>query len=298
MRKSALNYPYNAIEDLIGKSVVPFDPEKDIRGKEFTPDQMQGLDVALSSCLPREQEAFLLRYKEGKSLKDVGTAMGVTQERVRQIINKTLRKLRNPSRFNRIRYGNEVYLEMEKEKEEKKKENEALWEKEQKFEKTKLYLSPRSYNALKRAKKNIVADLLEMTEEDFEKIYGLGVQSIDEIFSKLFSFKEQCGEDLAEFSAFPFFPEIKEKPEKEKVSSSKKEKEKRVMLIKTDGYSISSWIFENYEEGKKEMDKQYSSFEPEELEEEWAEMSYCENYDAILYNNGEDVYVWKIVELN
>ena len=46
------------------------------------------------------------------------------------------------------------------------------------------------------------------------------------------------------------------------------------------------------------MEKQYSSFEPEELEEEWEEMSYCSTHDAILYNNGEDVYVWKIVELN
>lgn len=297
MRKSSLGYPYNAIEDLIGNSPIPFEPIDDIRGKKLTPDQMQGFEVALSSCFPREQEAFLLRYKKGKNLKDVGAAMGVTQERARQIINKTLRKLRNPGRFNRILYGNEAYLEMEKEKEEKKKENEALWEKEQKFEKTKLYFSPRVYNALKRAKKNTVKDVLEMSEEGFTKVCGIGVQSLNEIFSKILYFKEQCGEDLEEFSLSPFFVEIKEKPEKEKDSPSSK-KEKRVMLVKTDGYSISSWIFENYEEGKKEMDKQYSSFEPEDLEEEWAEMSYCESHDAILYNNGEDVYVWKIVELN
>lgn len=296
--KKSLNYPYNAIEDLIGKSVIPFGSDDDIRGKELTSDQIKGLEAALFTCTEREQEVFYLRYQEDKTLKEIGLSLHLTTERVRQIVAKTLRKLRHPNRFNRIRYGNEAYLEQEAKKEELKRQNELLWEKEQRAKVAAIYLSPRSYNALKRAGKNTVSDLLGMTEKDFTKVYGLGVHSINEILSKLSFFKEQCGEDIAEFSMHPFFPEVDVNEEKEKVSPSpKKEKEKRVMLVKTDGYSISSWIFENYEEGKKEMDKQYSSFKPEELEEEWAEMSYCESHDAILYNNGENVYVWKICEI-
>ena len=69
------------------------------------------------------------------------------------------------------------------------------------------------------------------------------------------------------------------------------------MLIKSADDSISTWFFESYEEGKKEMDKQYDSFSYIELEEDWAEMSYCGDYNAILYCNGYAVYIWKIVEI-
>lgn len=71
-------------------------------------------------------------------------------------------------------------------------------------------------------------------------------------------------------------------------------KTKKAILIKTDGYEIDHWFFDDVEQAKKEMKRQYDSYYPEELEEEWADDSYCSDDYAILYNNGEDVFVWRV----
>ena len=72
-------------------------------------------------------------------------------------------------------------------------------------------------------------------------------------------------------------------------------KTKKAILIETDGYSITHTFYDGYKEAKEALDKRYIELLPEDLDEDWADMSYCGEYDAILYNNGEDVYVWKIV---
>lgn len=72
---------------------------------------------------------------------------------------------------------------------------------------------------------------------------------------------------------------------------------KKVMLIFTNGYEIRTETFPATEEAQKEMQKQYEHFMPEELAEEWAENSNIGSMDAILYANGEDVFVWKVIEI-
>ena len=72
---------------------------------------------------------------------------------------------------------------------------------------------------------------------------------------------------------------------------------KKAILIKTDGYSIDCWFYENCEKAKEAMREQYNAYEPEELEEDWSDLSHCSDTDAILYNNGENVYVWRICEI-
>ncbi len=61
----------------------------------------------LSSMLPREAEVLALRYglADGQvhTLEEVGDRFGVTRERIRQIETKALRRLRHPSRSNRLR---------------------------------------------------------------------------------------------------------------------------------------------------------------------------------------------------
>ena len=74
-------------------------------------------------------------------------------------------------------------------------------------------------------------------------------------------------------------------------------KTKKAILIKTDGYSIDCQFYDDYNQAKVAMDEQYNSYNPDELEEEWADLSYCSSHDAILYNNGEAVYVWRICEI-
>jgi RNA polymerase primary sigma factor len=62
---------------------------------------------ALRSLLPREERIIRLRFgmdvPSDRTLEEVGDAMGVTRERIRQIESKALRKLKHPSRSRRLR---------------------------------------------------------------------------------------------------------------------------------------------------------------------------------------------------
>lgn len=73
---------------------------------------------------------------------------------------------------------------------------------------------------------------------------------------------------------------------------------KRYLLIKTDGYSIDTCFRDTYQEAEAQMRKEYLDAKPEEEEwdESWAEMSYLESHDAILYT-GENVFVWRILKV-
>ena len=61
----------------------------------------------LETLSPRERDVILMRYGLGdgrnRTLEDVGRHVGVTRERIRQIEAKALRKLRHPSRAQKLR---------------------------------------------------------------------------------------------------------------------------------------------------------------------------------------------------
>lgn len=74
----------------------------------------ESLEKVLSTLAPREEKILRLRFgfDDGieRTLEDVGKMFNVTRERIRQIENKALRKLRHPSRTKHIRdfYGFET----------------------------------------------------------------------------------------------------------------------------------------------------------------------------------------------
>jgi RNA polymerase primary sigma factor len=76
---------------------------------EFMLQEMvrQTLDEGLETLTDREEKVLRLRYGlfDGKNhtLEEVGREFGVTRERIRQIEAKALRKLRSPSRQNKLR---------------------------------------------------------------------------------------------------------------------------------------------------------------------------------------------------
>lgn len=67
----------------------------------------ESLENVLSTLTPREEKILRLRFgfDDGieRTLEDVGKMFNVTRERIRQIENKALRKLRHPSRTKHIR---------------------------------------------------------------------------------------------------------------------------------------------------------------------------------------------------
>lgn len=71
----------------------------------------------------------------------------------------------------------------------------------------------------------------------------------------------------------------------------------KYVLIHTDGYDIDYVdSYTDLGEAQKAMECQYKDYLPlDGLSPEWEEMSYINTKDAILYENGEAVHVWKII---
>lgn len=79
-------------------------------------------------------------------------------------------------------------------------------------------------------------------------------------------------------------------------NQKKSESKEKWLLIRTDGYDILTFHFDDYCKAFEEMEKQYESFKPEDWFENEKEMSHMSDIDAILYENENNVYVWKIVK--
>ena len=64
----------------------------------------QDMERALAQLAPRERNILCMRYGltsvDGSTmtLKEIGRAYGLTRERIRQILDRALRKLRHPTR--------------------------------------------------------------------------------------------------------------------------------------------------------------------------------------------------------
>lgn len=71
-------------------------------------------------------------------------------------------------------------------------------------------------------------------------------------------------------------------------------KSTRYMLIVSDGYSIDSTIYPSRENAREALIKAYEKLTPNEWNEDFKDMSYLDDDFAILYANGENVYVWNI----
>ena len=92
------DYPHNLILSSIG--IWELDPPA-----AYTPEILAGIEYAIGTLSHREQNLLHLRYKERKTLKEIGGFFGVSQERVRQIERAALRHLRKPDRWQLITNG-------------------------------------------------------------------------------------------------------------------------------------------------------------------------------------------------
>ena len=71
----------------------------------------------------------------------------------------------------------------------------------------------------------------------------------------------------------------------------------KALLIRTSGYEIDISKFPSIDDARNEMKNEYKRLTPTEFDPDWESMSYCDENNAILYCNGEDVYVWKVYEI-
>lgn len=198
-KREVLNYPDNLIDLFFAD-----DDDVDIVYVEEHFDK--NFIELLETLSLRESECIRLYFKEGYTLESVAKQMGVTRERVRQIISKGLRRLKHPSRIKYLRYGKELY-ELQNNV---FKMKEALENKikiiAKRIAMPSLYsvqaqtvellpidvldLTVRSYNCLRRAGINTIGDLLLLSEDKLRTIRNLGNKSVKEILTKLEPYRD------------------------------------------------------------------------------------------------------------
>lgn len=175
---------------------------------ELTPDVLAGIEYALSTLNEREQLALCRRYKEQKTLREIGEEIGVKQERSRQIETAALRKLRSRRNMSFMTKGVDGYI-----KERCKIEYERGYqvgysagyqqgvdEAPQGISKAgmsvtivslpieALDLSVRSYNALRKAGYVTIGDLLKVDEKEIIHIKNLDTKQRQEVAVSLYRY--------------------------------------------------------------------------------------------------------------
>lgn len=174
---TTLPYPDNLLYDIFGGE-WEFPRPGDFDGS---------LEYVLHTLTERERRVLDFRYKDGLTFEEIGKRFCVTRERIRQIHAKSLRKLRHPDRLNYLKYGVSGVISLKTEsareaalaslpKPDIKPEDIPLEE---------LELSVRSYNCLKRAGKNTLREVSEMTFDELCHVRNIGKKSVDEICAVL-----------------------------------------------------------------------------------------------------------------
>lgn len=68
------------------------------------------------------------------------------------------------------------------------------------------------------------------------------------------------------------------------------------LLVVTNGYSVEHTPYQTRGEAKNQMEIAWKALAKDLQSDEWKEMSSLGEEQAILYYNGEDVFVWDIIE--
>lgn len=185
MNNKIYDYPKNLICDVLnqGDAVLPDDAERAVSY------------VICTALMPRESNALFFYYHEGYTFEQIGRerGFGVTRERVRQIIEKALKKLRKPVWSGYLIYGYEVQEKRKAERETQERLREQAYQ-QLPFTAKKLEdldLSVRSFNSLRRAGCRTAGDVLSLGREALIDLRCLGKKSVAEIESKIFDCAEE-----------------------------------------------------------------------------------------------------------
>lgn len=192
------NFPNNLIKDIIGTK--PTEPAPvDIVGTVY---------YMICTLLNETQMDVIIRYYTTEaSLPNIAKSMELTPERIRQIRNNALRRLRNIKTHDMLNQGLAAFYENEKEIAAKYAYDKGRSEKPspepivtKEYKKCKdvrdpiqnTDLSVRSFNGLKRAGFNTVLDVINASPDKIIKVHSIGQKSYNEIVEKLIS---DYGED-------------------------------------------------------------------------------------------------------
>lgn len=188
-KKEVKQYPENLLCAIIGErniEAIGFNSDMSIVGER--------LEKMLDTLLPREKEILHIRWKNRFSFQTVAEMYNLTKERIRQIENKALRKLRHPTRWAFIKDGIDIKaekikaLELAKAKKEQKIQDFQF----EKIEIEHLDFSVRAFNCLSRAGYRTLKDLLLATDEDLRNIRNAGPHTVNEVKNKIAPYRKEC----------------------------------------------------------------------------------------------------------
>ena len=172
------------------------------------------IDVLLEDLKEREKEVIILRFglRDGhpRTLEEVGKEFNVTRERIRQIENKALRKLRHPSRTKYIRdfLGSQTKGSPSKKQEKSVQAAKSVQQEinqTQRPKETYDYVSDSEFNAAIQealehltAKESIIFSLRfgidygqGLTPEEMETLYGITKAELCSVETKAFLFMDK-----------------------------------------------------------------------------------------------------------
>ena len=69
------------------------------------------------------------------------------------------------------------------------------------------------------------------------------------------------------------------------------------LLVVTNGYSVEHTPYQTRDEAKAQMEIAWKALAKDLQSDEWKEMSSLGEEQAILYYNGEHVFVWDVIEV-
>ena len=103
----SLDTPVGEEEESTLGDFIPVDEENDVEDTAIRNALASFLDTLLATLTPREEKILRMRFGfydgNPKTLEEVGKEFGVTRERIRQIEEKAIHKLRHPSKLNKIK---------------------------------------------------------------------------------------------------------------------------------------------------------------------------------------------------
>ena len=190
------DYPRNLVSAIFGLSVV-VEPEHLVVDYSF-------VDSAVDRLRAVEMESIRLYFRDQKTLRSCGESLGLSEERVRHVLVRALRRLRGPSL--KAIYTvpkREEWDSLRSRLSDLEAENCELRSKLSRFDSLvqaadisssewdlvdiyELEFSVRAVNALRRGGVNSVGDLLRLPLGRLRKLRNLGVHTIKEICSSVF----------------------------------------------------------------------------------------------------------------
>lgn len=200
--RSSLEYPYNLLQAVDSRFDIQrgYKPPKDLAGT---------LAYIFQTYLSeREEDILHRRYMQKETLQAIADSLNLTKERIRQLEAKALSTLRTEEVWDILFYGMAGYLQFKvfnavriTQQNLQPMLKDALSGLENSYkligdlsQQVAIYLeddiiclklSARSYQALKRAGVNTIADIVALTPSQLRNIFNLGAVSFKEIVGAL-----------------------------------------------------------------------------------------------------------------